>query len=230
MTRIYRVWRSLLAAACRRLSPPSVHGQSGSHDARTRSRTSHSAQIGPGLTSGRIADVAIDPKNPSVWYVAAAVGDLWKTENRGNTFTPVFDDLRVVLARRRHRRSARFEYRLAWHRREQQPAQRRALATASTNPPMPARPGSGWGSRIPSTFRTSSSIRETRTSSTSPRSDRCGRRRRSRPVQNDRRRTDVEGGADHQSRHGRHRHGDGSEEAGRHLRRRAISAGARSVS
>ena len=27
--------------------------------------------IGPGLTTGRIQDVAIDPKNPSVWYVAA---------------------------------------------------------------------------------------------------------------------------------------------------------------
>ena len=48
--------------------------------------------LGPGLTTGRVQDVAIDPKNPSVWYVAAAAGNLWKTDNRGNTFTPVFDD------------------------------------------------------------------------------------------------------------------------------------------
>ena len=48
--------------------------------------------IGPGITTGRIQDIAIDPKNPSVWYVAAASGNLWKTENRGNTFTPIFDD------------------------------------------------------------------------------------------------------------------------------------------
>ena len=48
--------------------------------------------LGPGLTTGRVQDVAIDPKNPSVWYVAAASGNLWKTENRGNTFTPVFDE------------------------------------------------------------------------------------------------------------------------------------------
>ena len=48
--------------------------------------------IGPGLTTGRVQDVAVDPKNPSVWYVAAASGNLWKTENRGNTFTPVFDE------------------------------------------------------------------------------------------------------------------------------------------
>src|SRR5690349_17954359 len=48
--------------------------------------------IGPALATGRIQDVAIDPKDPSVWYVASAFGGLWKTMNRGITFTPVFDD------------------------------------------------------------------------------------------------------------------------------------------
>ncbi|HXG54980.1 MAG TPA: hypothetical protein VNJ03_06335, partial [Vicinamibacterales bacterium] len=48
--------------------------------------------LGPGLTSGRISDIAIDPKNPSVWYVAASAGNLWKTDNRGNTWTPIFDE------------------------------------------------------------------------------------------------------------------------------------------
>src|SRR5882762_2769667 len=48
--------------------------------------------IGPSLATGRIQDVAIDPKNPSVWYVASAFGGLWKTINRGISFTPVFDD------------------------------------------------------------------------------------------------------------------------------------------
>jgi photosystem II stability/assembly factor-like uncharacterized protein len=47
--------------------------------------------IGPSLTTGRISDVEVDPKNPSVWYVAASSGNLWKTENRGNTWTPIFD-------------------------------------------------------------------------------------------------------------------------------------------
>ncbi|MEO7189683.1 MAG: glycosyl hydrolase [Vicinamibacterales bacterium] len=47
--------------------------------------------IGPAVVSGRIADVQIDPRNPSVWYVASAFGGLWKTENRGITFTPIFD-------------------------------------------------------------------------------------------------------------------------------------------
>ena len=48
--------------------------------------------IGPGLATGRVQDVEIDPKNPNVWYVASAFGGLWKTENRGITFVPVFDD------------------------------------------------------------------------------------------------------------------------------------------
>ena len=52
--------------------------------------------IGPALTTGRIADIEIDPKNPNVWYVASAFGGLWKTVNRGVTFTPIFDELLVA--------------------------------------------------------------------------------------------------------------------------------------
>ena len=48
--------------------------------------------VGPSLTTGRLSDIAVDPKNPNVWYVAASAGNLWKTENRGNTWTPVFEE------------------------------------------------------------------------------------------------------------------------------------------
>src|SRR3954467_6366520 len=48
--------------------------------------------LGPAFASGRIQDVVIDPANTSVWYVASAFGGLWKTTNRGITFTPVFDE------------------------------------------------------------------------------------------------------------------------------------------
>lgn len=44
------------------------------------------------FTSGRIADIAVDPKNRSTWYIATASGGLWKTTNRGLNFQPVFDD------------------------------------------------------------------------------------------------------------------------------------------
>jgi photosystem II stability/assembly factor-like uncharacterized protein len=43
------------------------------------------------FTSGRIADVAIDPRNRSVWYVASASGGLWKTVNHGLNFEPIFE-------------------------------------------------------------------------------------------------------------------------------------------
>jgi len=48
--------------------------------------------IGPALTSGRLADMAIDPRNPHLWYVATAGGGLWKTTNAGLTFASVFDN------------------------------------------------------------------------------------------------------------------------------------------
>lgn len=48
--------------------------------------------IGPALTSGRIADFAVNPNKPSEYYVAVASGHVWKTTNRGITFDPVFDN------------------------------------------------------------------------------------------------------------------------------------------
>ena len=48
--------------------------------------------IGPALTSGRIVDLAVNPKNSSEYYVASASGGVWKTENAGITFSPIFDE------------------------------------------------------------------------------------------------------------------------------------------
>ncbi len=48
--------------------------------------------IGPALTSGRIADLAVNPNNPNEFYVAAAAGGVWKTTNAGTTFKPIFDN------------------------------------------------------------------------------------------------------------------------------------------
>jgi photosystem II stability/assembly factor-like uncharacterized protein len=47
--------------------------------------------IGPAFMSGRIMDFAVDPANPSRYFVAAASGGVWKTVNAGTTWTPVFD-------------------------------------------------------------------------------------------------------------------------------------------
>lgn len=48
--------------------------------------------IGPAFTSGRIADIAINPEDENLWYVAVGSGGVWKTENSGTTWNPVFDD------------------------------------------------------------------------------------------------------------------------------------------
>ncbi len=47
--------------------------------------------IGPALTSGRIGDIAVHPRERRIYYVAAASGGVWKTENSGTTWTPIFD-------------------------------------------------------------------------------------------------------------------------------------------
>ena len=46
---------------------------------------------GPALTSGRVVDIAVHPKNPDKWYIAAACGGIWTTANHGTSFTPIFD-------------------------------------------------------------------------------------------------------------------------------------------
>ena len=48
--------------------------------------------IGPALMAGRIADIVIDPSDPSTWYVGVGSGGVWKTINGGTTWTPVFDN------------------------------------------------------------------------------------------------------------------------------------------
>jgi photosystem II stability/assembly factor-like uncharacterized protein len=48
--------------------------------------------IGPAMTSGRIADIAIHPTDQNIMYVAAGSGNLWKTENAGTTWTPIFEN------------------------------------------------------------------------------------------------------------------------------------------
>ncbi|NPA68377.1 MAG: glycosyl hydrolase [Chlorobi bacterium] len=48
--------------------------------------------IGPAYASGRIADIEVNPQNHSEFYIAAAAGGVWKTNNAGITFKPIFDN------------------------------------------------------------------------------------------------------------------------------------------
>jgi len=48
--------------------------------------------IGPAFMSGRISDIAVDPNDRSVWYVAVGSGGIFKTVNAGTTWEPIFED------------------------------------------------------------------------------------------------------------------------------------------
>jgi photosystem II stability/assembly factor-like uncharacterized protein len=48
--------------------------------------------IGPAGMSGRIAAIEGVESNPNVIYVGAATGGVWKSENAGLTWKPIFDD------------------------------------------------------------------------------------------------------------------------------------------
>ncbi|MEP2936313.1 MAG: glycosyl hydrolase [Gilvibacter sp.] len=48
--------------------------------------------IGPSIMSGRVVDFAVNPADPTEFYVGYASGGVWHTNNNGTTFTPVMDN------------------------------------------------------------------------------------------------------------------------------------------
>lgn len=53
--------------------------------------------IGPAMTSGRIADIAIHPENENIWYVAVGSGGVWKTMNSGTTWKSILIIKKYIL-------------------------------------------------------------------------------------------------------------------------------------
>src|SRR5579872_4287267 len=51
----------------------------------------HFRSIGPGVESGRVMSIAVNPKKKSEFYIGVASGGVWKTINDGTTWTPLFD-------------------------------------------------------------------------------------------------------------------------------------------
>jgi photosystem II stability/assembly factor-like uncharacterized protein len=74
------------------LAPPSASPQSIEPSLLSALRPRN---IGPAGMSGRIAAVEVLPSDPNVIWVGAATGGVWKSENGGTTFAPVFDGERV---------------------------------------------------------------------------------------------------------------------------------------
>lgn len=52
--------------------------------------------VGPVVMSGRVVDIQPAPQDPYAFYVAYATGGLWKTENNGMRFTPIFEGENAV--------------------------------------------------------------------------------------------------------------------------------------
>lgn len=69
-----------------------VRGQQASPSSSDPLDSLHFRSIGPATMSGRIADLAVYEKNPSIYYVGTAHGGVWKTVNNGTTFEALFQD------------------------------------------------------------------------------------------------------------------------------------------
>lgn len=53
--------------------------------------------IGPSIMSGRVVDIDANPEDPTEFYVAYATGGLWHTQNNGQSFTPIMDNLSMLF-------------------------------------------------------------------------------------------------------------------------------------
>src|SRR3990172_3678492 len=52
--------------------------------------------IGPAVMSGRVADIALDPKDPATFYIALGTGGVMKTSNNGASWDGIFEDQPVA--------------------------------------------------------------------------------------------------------------------------------------
>src|SRR6266550_8248030 len=52
--------------------------------------------IGPAVMGGRVLDIAIDPRNPFIFYVGLGHGSVFKTNDSGVSFEPIFDKQPVL--------------------------------------------------------------------------------------------------------------------------------------
>jgi photosystem II stability/assembly factor-like uncharacterized protein len=48
--------------------------------------------VGPALMAGRVAALCFEPDSSKTYYVGYATGGIWKTDNMGTTFKPIFDN------------------------------------------------------------------------------------------------------------------------------------------
>ena len=187
--------------------------------------------IGPDITTGRISDIEIDPKNPNVWYVAARVGRPVQDREPRQHLDADFRrrTARTRSARCRSIRRTRTSSGSARARTTTSAAslRRRRLQVDRRRQDLEAHGARELRAHPEHRHRPAQLERRLRDA----RSGRCGAPGGDRGLyKTTDGGADVEGGADGQRRHRRHRHGHGSEEAGHDLCRRATAAARRSDS
>lgn len=52
--------------------------------------------IGPAGMSGRVTSIAVVDRDPDKIYIGTAAGGLWMSDNRGHTWTPIFDEAKAA--------------------------------------------------------------------------------------------------------------------------------------
>ena len=178
----------------------------------------HFRSIGPASMSGRIADIAVYEANPAIYYVGTAHGGVWKTTNNGATFTPQFQDKGLISIGDVAVSQSNPD--LVW------------VGTGESN----NRQSTSWGGGVYKSTDGGKTwkfmgladskhinrivIDPTQQQHRARRGDRCALRtgRRSRRLQDDRRRRDVEAGVEGRRRHGRERSRDGGDRPERSVR------------
>ena len=172
----------------------------------------HFRPIGPASMSGRISDLAVYEANPAIFYVGTAHGGVWKTTNNGTTFEAQFQDQGLMSIGDVAVSQSNPD--LVW------------VGTGESN----NRQSTSWGDGVykstdggktyaqhgphdlalhqPHRHRPAQQRRRVRRGDRQP----VRARRRARRLQDDRRRQDLEAGAEGRRRHRRQRSGDGRDE------------------
>ena len=78
------------------LAPARVHAQTAPRVTAADFAPMKARSIGPAGMSGRVSAVAVNPMDPTVIYVGAATGGVWRSRDGGLTWQPVFDDQPVL--------------------------------------------------------------------------------------------------------------------------------------
>ncbi len=96
--RSFRVWlAAVLVLACAGAVSRSWSAEPKAKDNKSRAVTADDFKglawrsVGPANMSGRVGALALAPGNSKTFYVGYGTGGVWKTDNMGVTFSPVFD-------------------------------------------------------------------------------------------------------------------------------------------